>query len=55
MADNDPVSRGSTLALAYAHSHPDRCTAMILRGVDLFREEDIKWKREGLARSEQAD
>lgn len=36
-------SWGVTLALAYAETHPDSVTALILRGVFLCREEEIKW------------
>ena len=36
-------SWGSTLALAYAQAHPERCTAIILRGVFLFRRGEIEW------------
>lgn len=36
-------SWGSTLALAYAIDHPERCTALILRGIFLCRESEIHW------------
>lgn len=36
-------SWGSTLALAYAETHPDRVTGLILRGIFLCRPEDIHW------------
>jgi proline iminopeptidase len=36
-------SWGSTLSLAYAESHPDRVTHLILRGIFLSRDEDNKW------------
>ena len=36
-------SWGGTLALAYAESHPQQVLGMILRGVFLGREEDIRW------------
>lgn len=36
-------SWGSTLALAYAQSHPQRVKGMILRGVFLCRDEEIDW------------
>lgn len=36
-------SWGSTLALAYAQSHPDRCLGMILRGIFLLRRSEIDW------------
>lgn len=36
-------SWGSTLALAYAETHPDRVSALILRGIFLCRPEEIRW------------
>ncbi|MCW8955236.1 MAG: prolyl aminopeptidase [Gammaproteobacteria bacterium] len=36
-------SWGSTLALAYAQSHPDRVLGLILRGIFLARPSDIQW------------
>ncbi|HQT81619.1 MAG: prolyl aminopeptidase [Ferrovum sp. 37-45-19] len=36
-------SWGSTLALAYAQSHPDRCLGLILRGIFLCRKSEIDW------------
>lgn len=36
-------SWGSTLALAYAVTHPDRCAGLLLRGVFLLTEEEIRW------------
>ncbi len=36
-------SWGSTLALAYAQSHPDRCRGLILRGIFLLRRQEIQW------------
>ena len=36
-------SWGSTLALAYAISHPDRVRAMVLRGIFLARQEELDW------------
>ncbi|MGH8717763.1 MAG: prolyl aminopeptidase [Burkholderiales bacterium] len=36
-------SWGSTLALAYAQTHPKRCTGLILRGVFLCRKSEIQW------------
>ncbi|HEY0338694.1 MAG TPA: alpha/beta fold hydrolase, partial [Burkholderiales bacterium] len=36
-------SWGSTLALAYAILHPDRCTGLILRGIFLCRKSEIEW------------
>jgi proline iminopeptidase len=36
-------SWGSTLALAYAESHPERVTELVLRGIFLCRPEEIQW------------
>lgn len=36
-------SWGSTLALAYAITHPSKVTALILRGIFLCRPSEIKW------------
>jgi proline iminopeptidase len=36
-------SWGSTLALAYAETHPARCRALILRGIFLCRKSEIDW------------
>lgn len=36
-------SWGSTLALAYAITHPDKVKGLILRGIFLLRELEIKW------------
>ena len=36
-------SWGSTLALAYAESHPERCTGLVLRGIFLCRKREIDW------------
>ena len=36
-------SWGSTLALAYAAAHPQRCLSLILRGVFLCRRRDLLW------------
>ncbi len=36
-------SWGSTLALAYAETHPERCLALVLRGIFLCRDRDIRW------------
>lgn len=44
-------SWGSTLALAYAQTHPDKVLAMVLRGIFLCRDEDIHWfYQEGASR-----
>jgi len=36
-------SWGSTLALAYAESHPERVSAIVLRGIFLLRPHEIHW------------
>ena len=36
-------SWGSTLALAYAQTHPERCLGLILRGIFLMRKVEIDW------------
>ncbi len=36
-------SWGSTLALAYGETHPDRCLGLILRGIFLTRKSELKW------------
>jgi proline iminopeptidase len=36
-------SWGSTLALAYAETHPERARALVLRGIFLCREKEIRW------------
>src|ERR1035437_3813621 len=36
-------SWGSTLALAYAETHPDRVTALVLRGIFLLRPHELRW------------
>lgn len=41
-------SWGSTLALAYAIAHPQRCTGLILRGIFLCRKSEIDWFLYGL-------
>lgn len=43
-------SWGSTLAMAYAQSHPERVTALVLRGVFLCRPREIEWFLWGMAR-----
>lgn len=42
-------SWGSTLALAYAQSHPDRITEIILAGVTTTRRSEIDWLYRGMA------
>jgi len=36
-------SWGSKLGLAYAESHPERCTGLILRGIFLSRRSEVLW------------
>jgi len=36
-------SWGSTLALTYAVTHPQRVTALVLRGIFLLRQREIRW------------
>ena len=36
-------SWGSTLALAYAETHPERCISLILRGIFLMQRSEIDW------------
>ncbi len=36
-------SWGSTLSLAYAQSHPERCRSLTLRGIWLLTQEEIEW------------
>jgi proline iminopeptidase len=36
-------SWGSTLAIAYAEAHPERCLGLILRGIFLCRPSEIDW------------
>ena len=40
-------SWGSTLALVYAESHPQKILGLILRGIFLSRDEDIRWLFQG--------
>jgi len=42
-------SWGSTLALAYAQTHPERVTALVLRGIFLLRQWEIDWFLKGMA------
>ena len=39
-------SWGSTLALAYAETHPDRVTEIVLRGIFLFQQYELDWMYE---------
>lgn len=36
-------SWGSTLALAYSQTHPDSCKGLILRGIFMLRQAEIRW------------
>ncbi|MGX5659755.1 prolyl aminopeptidase [Castellaniella ginsengisoli] len=36
-------SWGSTLALAYAETHPERVSALIVRGIFLLRQAELRW------------
>ncbi len=36
-------SWGSTLSMSYAISHPDRCKALVLRGIFMLRKKEIQW------------
>jgi len=36
-------SWGSTLSLAYAQSHPDRVTELVLRGIFMLRRKELEW------------
>lgn len=41
-------SWGSTLALAYGETHPERCAGFVLRGIFLCRRSEIEWFLYGL-------
>ncbi len=41
-------SWGSTLALAYGETHPERCSGFVLRGIFLCRKSEIQWFLYGL-------
>lgn len=41
-------SWGSTLSLAYAQAHPDRVSALVLRGIFLCRRSEIDWFLNGM-------
>src|SRR5262249_20227339 len=41
-------SWGSTLAIAYAEHHPERCLGLVLRGIFLCRPSEIEWFLYGL-------
>ena len=36
-------SWGSTLSLAYSQTHPERCRGIILRGIFMLRQKEIRW------------
>jgi proline iminopeptidase len=42
-------SWGSTLALAYAQTHPERVTELVLRGIFTLRQSELEWFYEGAA------
>ncbi|MFE2961729.1 prolyl aminopeptidase [Nocardia tengchongensis] len=42
-------SWGSTLALSYAQTHPERVTELVLRGIFLLRRKEIDWYYNGSA------
>jgi len=42
-------SWGSSLALAYAETHPDRVTELVLRGIFTLRRSELEWFYEGSA------
>jgi proline iminopeptidase len=41
-------SWGSSLALAYAQTYPERCIALVLRGIFLCRESEVDWFLTGM-------
>jgi len=41
-------SWGSTLALAYAEAHPERCLGLVLRGIFLARRSEVEWFMHGM-------
>ncbi len=41
-------SWGSTLALAYGQAHPDRVAGFVLRGIFLFRPQEVAWFLDGM-------
>jgi proline iminopeptidase len=43
-------SWGSSLALAYAEAHPERCLALVLRGIFLCRQREVDWFMTGMRR-----
>jgi proline iminopeptidase len=47
-------SWGSTLGLAYAQAHPERVTALVLRGIFLGSRREIDWFLDGMGRFQPA-
>jgi len=43
-------SWGSSLAIAYAEAHPERCLALVLRGIFLCRQTEVDWFMTGMRR-----
>ncbi|PPR56855.1 MAG: Proline iminopeptidase, partial [Alphaproteobacteria bacterium MarineAlpha4_Bin2] len=43
-------SWGSSLAIAYAEAHPERCLGLVLRGIFLCRQDEIEWFMTGMRR-----
>ena len=43
-------SWGSSLAITYAEAHPDRCLALVLRGIFLCRRAEVDWFMTGMRR-----
>ncbi len=41
-------SWGSTLAIAYSEAHPERCMALVMRGIFLCRRQEIEWFLNGM-------
>ena len=41
-------SWGSTLALAYAEAHRERCLGLVLRGIFLARPSELEWFLHGM-------
>lgn len=41
-------SWGSTLAIAYGEAHPERCLALVMRGIFLCRRQEIEWFLNGM-------
>ena len=48
-------SWGSTLALAYAETHPDRVSELVLRGIFMLRRAELEWFYQGGADALYAD